>query len=105
MTYDTAKKVRLTNNEIKIIKETAKNVFGKNVKVLIFGSRASLEKKGGDIDILIKSSKQISVSDEIAFLAKLELKGIQRKVDLLTITPKTKLKKIHADAISSGVEI
>jgi len=49
--------VRLSEYEIRTIKETAKEIFGKDVKVYIFGSRADLTKKGGDIDIFIETDK------------------------------------------------
>ena len=77
------KKVRLSDKEIQIIKETAREIFGNNAKVYIFGSRADLNKKGGDIDIFIETDKKTSLQDELKFLAKLEIKGIERKVDLV----------------------
>ena len=98
-------KVRLSKKEINIIKSTARDVFGKEVKVLIFGSRALPEKKGGDIDILVKSPKSITTSKKLEFLAKLELRGIHRKVDLLVITSQMKIKEIHLEALRTGVEI
>ncbi len=90
---------------MKIIKETAEEIFGKDVQVFIFGSRACPEKRGGDIDILVKASRDVTVSEELDFLAKLKLKGIIRKVDLLVITPKMKLKQIHKEVLSKGVRI
>ncbi len=98
-------KLRLTQKEINIIKSTAKEIFGENIKVYIFGSRTNPNKKGGDIDILIKTLNKVSVSQKLNFLAELELKGIERKVDLIVITPNTKLKEIHKEALKTGVEI
>ncbi len=102
---DNWKRVRLLEEEIRKIKETAHEVFGIGVRIYIFGSRSMPSKRGGDIDILVESSEQISVSEKLSFLAKLELKGIERKVDLITITPQTNLKDIHFDALRTGVEI
>ncbi len=99
------KRVRLSDDEIKIIKEVSKEVFGKDVEVFVFGSRAFMDKRGGDIDILVKSPRKISVSEKLEFLAKLELKGIGRKVDLIVISPGTRLKEIHLEAIREGVQI
>jgi len=99
------KKIRLSEEEIGKIKETAHEVFGKEIKVYIFGSRTDLSKRGGDIDVLIESPKKISVDEKLTFLAKLELKGIERKVDLVIICPETKLKSIHAEALKTGIEI
>ncbi len=46
-------KVRLTEKQIKDIKEAVKKVLGGRAKIFIFGSRADLSKKGVDIDILV----------------------------------------------------
>ncbi|GAB6072718.1 hypothetical protein JCM14244_10950 [Venenivibrio stagnispumantis] len=99
------KKVRLSDREIKIIKETAKDIFGSNVKIYIFGSRADLNKKGGDIDIFIETDKKTSLQDELKFLAKLEIQGIERKVDLVVKNPYTKEKSIFKEAKEKGVLI
>ena len=85
--------------------EQVRNIFGNSAKAYIFGSRAKTNKKGGGIDILIKSEKVITLDQKLSFLAKLELSGIQRKVDLLVIDPKTQLKQIHKDALKEGVRI
>ena len=99
------KKIRLSEEEIKKIKETAYEVFGKQVKIYIFGTRSVPAKRGGDIDTLIKSSRQIFVDEKLGFLAKLELKNIERKVDLITISSETNFSNIHIEALKTGVEI
>jgi len=38
-------KVRLSKEEIKAIKETAEEIFGKRTKVYLFGSRVYLKKR------------------------------------------------------------
>ncbi len=91
------RKIRLSEKEKKIIKETAKKYFGKNVKVYLFGSRADINKKGGDIDIFIETDTKASVLDEIRFLAELELKGIERKVDIVVKNPYKKDKNIYKE--------
>jgi len=53
-----SKKVRLTEEEIKAIVETAKEVFGEKVKIWLFGSRVDLNKRGGDIDLYRKSRQK-----------------------------------------------
>ena len=90
--------VRLSDKEIKIIKETAKKYFGENAKVYLFGSRIDLSKKGGDIDIFIETDKKTTIKDEINFLTEIELKGIERKVDLIVKNPFKKDKKIFEEA-------
>ena len=98
-------KVRLSDKEIQIIKETAKEIFGSDAKVYIFGSRAEMNKKGGDIDIFIETDKKTSLHDELKFLTKLEIKGIERKVDLVVKNPYIKEKSIFKEAKKNGVLI
>ncbi|WP_029521359.1 nucleotidyltransferase domain-containing protein [Persephonella sp. IF05-L8] len=99
------KRVRLSQNEIKIIKNLAKEIFGENSKVYIFGSRADLSKKGGDIDIFIETDKKTSLQEELKFLAQIEIKGIERKVDLIVKNPYKKEKSIFKEAKEKGVLI
>ena len=100
----TSEKVRLSEEELSLIKETAKKIFGENVEIYIFGSRADISKKGGDIDIYIETKKNVSIKDELKFLAELELKGISRKVDLVVKAPNKKHKPIFDEA-KKGVKI
>ncbi|MEI6575566.1 MAG: nucleotidyltransferase domain-containing protein [Bacteroidota bacterium] len=48
--------MRLNNFEIENIKKQAIRHFGNEVKVILFGSRTQNEKRGGDIDLYIKST-------------------------------------------------
>ncbi len=43
--------IRLKEEYLKIIKQSAIKVFGWGVKIYIFGSRIDQNKRGGDIDI------------------------------------------------------
>ncbi|WP_457640383.1 nucleotidyltransferase domain-containing protein [Persephonella sp.] len=97
------KNIRLSTKEIRIIKDTAEEIFGKDVKVYIFGSRADLTKKGGDIDVFIETDKTTTIKDEIKFLAILERKGIERKVDLVVKSKNKKNKPIFEEAKKTGV--
>ena len=65
-------KVRLSENEIKTIKDLANKIFG-NCEVYIFGSRTNLKKKGGDVDIfIIPQDKKDLFKKKIKLSAKLE---------------------------------
>lgn len=97
--------LRLSPQELEIIKTTAKEMFGENIRLYVFGSRADLNRKGGDIDIFLETETPVSVKDEIRFLAKLELKGIERKVDLVVKAPGRKETPIHTEAKQKGVRV
>ena len=99
------KRIRLKDEEIEIIKEVAIEIFGEDAKVYIFGSRVDLTKNGGDIDIFIETQKEVSINQEIDFLAKLELKGIERSVDVLIKAKNRDNKPIFEEAKRTGILI
>jgi len=79
--------MRLEKTDIESIKKV---ILSKalDAKIYLFGSRVDDAKKGGDIDLFIKTSQEITLKDELNILTLLELNGIIRKVDLIIQTPK-----------------
>jgi len=64
-------KVRLSNYEIRTIKDLSKEIFGE-CEVYVFGSRLR-EKKGGDIDLFIRpKNKENLFEKRLKLAAKLE---------------------------------
>ncbi|RTZ60189.1 MAG: nucleotidyltransferase domain-containing protein [Gammaproteobacteria bacterium] len=101
-----SKKIRLTEEEIKAIVETAKEVFGEEVKVWLFGSRVDLNKRGGDIDLYIEAEipKGEILDKKLTFLVKLDEKIGEQKVDLI-IRPPNSEDEISLTAKGSGVRL
>ena len=76
--------MRLTQTQIKIITEKAKQHYGKEVHVYLFGSRTDDRKKGGDIDILIVAdARGESFQKKLEFLIDLKKKLGDRKIDVV----------------------
>ncbi len=76
--------VRLSEDEIRVIKKTVKEIFGEGAKVYIFGSRADLTKRGGDIDIfIIPETKNNLFEKKLKFLVKLKTKIGEQKIDVI----------------------
>jgi len=99
------KKIRLTEEEINNIKEIAKDVFGKDVKVWIFGSRVNPNLKGGDIDLYIETANIENLIDKkLTFLVKLKDRIGEQKIDLI-IKPLECNELICEEIKKSGVEL
>ena len=79
-----SKCMRLTAEEIQIIREVAKEIYGKQVKVYLLGSRTDDTKWGGDIDLLVRTPQQnFGILARIRMIARLkELLGDQ-KIDVI----------------------
>ena len=96
------KKVRLSEKEIRIIKETIKK-YDPSANIIIFGSRTDLTKKGGDIDILVISNK-IDYKTRRKIRVELFLKLGERKIDLI-ITDNPQKSEFIKVAYKYGVKI
>ncbi|MFO7448022.1 MAG: nucleotidyltransferase domain-containing protein [Ignavibacteriaceae bacterium] len=76
--------MRLTGDQIEIIKTLAAQFFGSNAKVYLFGSRVDDKKQGGDIDIYIETDVKAGILDKkLNMLLELEKQLGQRKIDLV----------------------
>ncbi len=99
------KQVRLNDQYIATIKQLAKIYFdSENVK--IFGSRTDLNRKGGDIDIYVKTNKVGGIlRAKIAFLRDFEKQLGEQKVDLIVENAISENKKIFKIARNEGISI
>ena len=78
--------MRLEKKDIENIKKVIQTKI-LDAKIYLFGSRVDDTKRGGDIDLFVKTTQDIKLKDELSILTLLELNGIQRKVDLIIETP------------------
>jgi hypothetical protein len=82
-------KIRLTTAQVDIIIDEAKRVFGSNLsRLLLYGSRTDITKKGGDIDLAIELFG--AVDDKFALTRSLR-QGLcarlgEQKFDLLVVS-------------------
>lgn len=87
--------MRLNEFQISSINQLAREYFGTETTVYLFGSRTDDKKKGGDIDLLISSTNEMALTLEakVRFLAALKTKIGQRKIDVVFDTATTRQKK------------
>lgn len=99
--------IRLPAEVLKFIKETALEIFGENTEIFIFGSQVDPNKKGGDIDLMIKTDLDFDtwIEKKIKFLFKLWDKLGEQKIDIIYYNPSYETKLIHKIAIEEGIKL
>jgi uncharacterized protein len=76
--------MRIKNEDILLIKKIAKEYFGDDVKIYLFGSRTDNNKRGGDIDLYIETGlKKNIVQKKIKMLGKLQEILGEQKIDIV----------------------
>ncbi len=77
--------MRLRVAEIQTIITSAREIYGKDVKVFLFGSRTDDSKRGGDIDLLIRtaSERKKTALDRIRLIARLKQLLGDQKIDVI----------------------
>lgn len=76
--------MRLQSKEIQIIIQVAKEIYGEGVKVYLFGSRQNDEKRGGDIDLLVRTEGETkNVLARIRMIARLKRLLGDQKIDVI----------------------
>jgi predicted nucleotidyltransferase len=97
--------VRLSAGEIDVIRATVHRLLGDGVRIRIFGSRARLDEKGGDIDILVETDRKLAerVANACRLTSQLQLQLGDQKIDVIIIDPETREQPIHQIARQTGV--
>lgn len=76
--------MRLQAKEIEIIRKVAREIYGEGVRVYLFGSRLDDTKRGGDIDLLVRTTTvKRGVLDRIRMIARLKQYLGDQKIDVV----------------------
>lgn len=76
--------MRLQPQEIKTILQVARSIYGEKVKVYLFGSRLDNTKRGGDIDLLVRTEEaKKGVLARIRMTAQLKYLLGDQKIDII----------------------
>jgi len=96
--------MRLSLFEIKTILKLKDDIFGKNIKLYLFGSRVDDSAKGGDIDLYLKVENIDAVFEKkVEFLSQVQQVLGEQKIDL--IFSQDELRLIDKEALNKGVEL
>ena len=76
--------MRLNKKDIQSIVRVAKEVYGEGVEVYLFGSRTDNEKRGGGIDLLVRTtSEKKGVLARIRMITRLKQLLGDQKIDVI----------------------
>lgn len=83
---------------------TAREVFGEEIKIWVFGSRVNPKKRGGDIDLYLETKEGYRVEKVLRFLAKLYTLIGERKIDII-LKKEGDTSEIAIEAKTRGVRL
>lgn len=96
--------MRLSKYYIETIKFEARNCFGEDVRLWLFGSRVDETRKGGDIDLYVETKREVDLAQKHHFMALLQLKLGDQKIDVV-LNCGQKEKEIFKIAKETGIEL
>ena len=99
--------MRLTQEQIAAIKQTAQTVLGDDARVILFGSRVDDAKKGGDIDLLFETDQRLTNRATTAgdiYVALIRQLG-DRKIDVLLKDSATPPAPVLEHARQTGIPL
>lgn len=99
--------MRLTQQQIASIKQTAHAVLGDDARVILFGSRVDDTKKGGDIDLLFETDQRVgnrAAAVGAIYVALIRQLG-DRKIDILLKDSATPPAPVLDIARQTGIQL
>lgn len=99
--------MRPTQEQASIIRDAARQAFGVEAEVWLFGSRVQDNKRGGDIDIYIEAGGGLDdvLDRELAFHAALQRRLGEQRIDIVVHRQGVPLRPIDIEARRTGVRL
>lgn len=96
--------MRLTDEQMEAIRQSARQIGGELARVRVFGSRLDDSARGGDLDLMLELPEPVDnpalMAAQLAARASRALQG--RKVDVLISAPNLMRLPIHDIAFQEG---
>ena len=74
----------MSKREIEAILQVAEDIYGTDVKVYLFGSRVDDSRRGGDIDLLVRTtSEKKGILDRVRMAARIKSLIGDQKIDII----------------------
>ena len=99
--------MRISEQHQKAIKTIVHELAGTDSITMLFGSRVDDKQHGGDVDLLIETSRPIENPAWLAARLSAKISRLMRgrKVDILLSAPNLQQQSIHAQAKKTGVQL
>ncbi|MHB8247588.1 MAG: nucleotidyltransferase domain-containing protein [Acidithiobacillus sp.] len=99
--------MRLSPEQIDIIRQAARAAFGSDARVWLFGSRVDDGKRGSDIDLYIETPQPYAraIDHETRFWGILQRRLGEQRIDIITRAADTSPQAIHQVARTTGVPL
>lgn len=96
--------MRLSDQERRIIRNAAEEIFGPDARVMLFGSRVDDARRGGDIDLFVETPDTADLmARKMRFAVQLQMRLGEQKIDIVVATDPSRL--IEQEARRTGVAI
>jgi predicted nucleotidyltransferase len=99
--------MRLSEANRETIRQTVRELFGPDARVLLFGSRTADAERGGDIDLLVEVPRAVPDRSKLALTltARLQRRLGDQPIDVLVLDPETRRQPVHDEALSTGIPL
>jgi predicted nucleotidyltransferase len=99
--------MRLTPEQIEVIRQSTEEVFGAHARVRLFGSRLDDQARGGDIDLLVESDQAIPEipRKRLQLVARLQMRLGDQPIDVLICDAQSRPDQVHREAQQTGVRL
>lgn len=97
--------MRLTLDQIELIRNSTKHLAGESATVRLFGSRVRDDARGGDVDLLIEIDRPVENAALLAaqVSARISYAMQGRNVDVVIRAPNLLIQPIHTVALTEGI--
>ncbi|EAR23489.1 nucleotidyltransferase domain-containing protein [Nitrococcus mobilis] len=99
--------MRLTLEQVRVIREKVQAAFGAGARVYLFGSRRDDTARGGDVDLYVEVPHFVENRAAAAsrLTAELQLAFGDQHIDILMADPNTRRQPIHEMAKAKGIPL
>ncbi len=96
--------VRLNDTQLAAIRRILHEQFGESARIILFGSRISPERRGGDVDLCVETDHGVSLLEQARIVMRLQ-DALGLDVDLIVKTPAYDPGPIYRIAQLTGIRL